>query len=849
MERRRYSDQIRKVMKENVIDFHGDIALFPFGKRGKLVKNILNSEFDIQETYIIDNFCLSSETITFNEFAKIKDTECLILLCTDINDIKEKMKQDVSDLKINSVIDVFPEGIKYCEGWIPDDILEDIYIQIEKLVMSDEQSIYELLGDVEEKLLADNFEDYLEIKGLDTRLRRAYSLTAYLLKRKCVINQKDILAGNASYRRNNRTYPQNFSEELEDILSKGIINSERKEMVLSAEKMGLFFRVSGGHVVPNYAKLLNCGIDALLQEIRNRYKSAIDKDKLLFYKAEIIVIRALQETILKYAQSAIKEERDDIYNACINIAHKKPESFFEAVQLFWIQHEVMVLEGNIKGISLGRVDQFLYPFYAKDLEKGCLDSEKTLKILCDLWEKFEFDRGALAFQNVTLGGLTDDKTDGSNELTLLCLEAQNIVRHNQPMLSLRTNEYTNNKVWDKALEVIGSGMGVPALFNDNIVIEAKKNAGIDQRDAYNYAIVGCVEPSVSGMEYSHTEGLRINWCKILELMLFGGNCPVTNNKWKLKKYEQLETIKDFNYFYNWYKSELIQAIECGCETIAIADELYGKKWPAPYLSLLMDGCLESGIDVTCGGTKYNNLSVNFAGMANTVNSLYVIKELVFEKQKVKLEDLPMILYSDYENCDKLLEQIIDMPKYGNDDDIIDKMMTELIDLSVSTIRKYKCKRGGLFQAGFYTVILHSEMGKKMVATPDGRRKGWALASSLSPTQGTDTHGVLAVLNSVTKLPLNKMGNGMVLDVKFSPNVFEDYYQRQKIREVIKAYFENGGHEIQINVVNKDTLMQAQRHPDEYKTLMVRVSGFSTYFTALDKTLQDEIILRYENKSV
>lgn len=564
-----------------------------------------------------------------------------------------------------------------------------------------------------------------------------------------------------------------------------------------------------------------------------------------FYKAEMISLRALQEFIFRYGQKAFKENRQDVCDMLFHIAHDKPENFMEAVQLLWLQHEVMVAEEDISGISIGRLDQILYPFYKKDINEGKITDDIALNILCSFWDKFEAPRELITFANVTLGGDICEGVDGANELTLLCMEAQNRVRHNQPMLSLRTNEHTDNKVWDKALEVIATGMGVPALFNDKVVMEAKQRIGVSKEDVYKYAIIGCVEPTIPGCEYSHTEGLRINWCKIMELMFFHGVCPSTGNNWPLKNIRNLSEIYSFEYFYQWYKEELIYAIEYGCKLTQETTETYGKIWSAPYLSLFMEGCMKKGVDVIEGGTKYNNLTVNFAGMANTVNSLYAIKKLVYEEKFIDLEKLPNILLNDFKQEDRLLGMIQALPKYGQDFDEIDMMMKELIELSISTIEKYNCDRGGMFQAGFYTVWLHAMMGEKMVATPDGRRKGKALASSLSPVQGTDTKGVLAVLNSITKQPLYHMGNGMVLDVKFAKQAFENQCQREKIREVIKAYFKKGGYEIQMNVVNKDTLIKAQENPEEYRNLLVRVSGFSTYFVELNKTTQDEIIARTE----
>lgn len=842
--RKRYSTQIKEIIQEKIVGFNGNIALYPFGRRGRLVKEILNNEFDIHEKHIIDNNLTDSNIISIESFLTMNDTNCLLLICTDNNELKTEIKKNIRHFNKKQIVDVFPENTKYCEeedgwiadkGWLEEDVLRDIHAKADLLVFEKDNTLYDMIKELNEDVLLKLYEDFLCASNISAGLGRAYNLLMYLSKYNVKVNKKDLLVGELHLRKWGRRGYQPVSEMK--------CTLQNSKATISAFNMGLFFSSIGGHVVPNYEILLKSGIDKLLEDISILYEK--NKTEKNFYKAEMISLRALQEFILRYGKKAVQANRQDIADMLFHIAHDKPENFIEAVQLLWLQHEVMVAEGDISGISIGRLDQILYPFYKKDINEEKITDDIALNILCSSWNKFEAPRELITFANITLGGGIYRGTDAANELTILCMEAQNRVRHNQPMLSLRTNEYTDNKVWDKALEVIATGMGVPALFNDKVVMEAKQRTGISTEDAYNYAIIGCVEPTIPGREYSHTEGLRINWCKIMELMFFHGVCPSTGNSWPLKNKRDLSEIDSFEYFYQWYKEELVYAIEYGCKLIQETTDTHGKTWSAPYLSLFMEGCIEKGIDVTEGGTKYNNLTVNFAGMANTVNSLYVIKKFVYEEKVIELERLPDILQNDFKQEDEFLERIRALPKYGQDFDEIDMMMKELIELSISTIEKYNCDRGGMFQAGFYTVWIHAMMGERMVATPDGRRKGKALASSLSPAQGTDTKGMLAVLNSITKQPVNHMGNGMVLDVKFTKQAFENQSQREKIREVIKAYFEKGGYEIQINVVNKDTLIKAQNNPEEYRNLLVRVSGFSTYFVELNKITQDEIIARTE----
>lgn len=705
-----------------------------------------------------------------------------------------------------------------------------------------------------------SFESFLDEKFVnrDVALCRAYSLALYMMTRPLNVNEDDILVGKAEYRDVKSTYPAGTVGEIQGLMECGAIDHKTAEQILSAENMWMFFRVPGGHVIPNYSLLLKKGYEVLAQEI---------KDKLLlcngehrdFYLSELIVCRSAQEQIARYrnkvqeiAKTATSQNNrvqlEKIAQSCQRLYCGRPEHFIDAVQLVWFAHENLVSEGNLRGLSFGRMDQYLYPFYEEDINSGYITKEQVLKYLCALWNKMGFDQTSFNFQNITLGGSDSQGRNEYNELTLLMIDATLKVRANQPMLSLRVSSSMPQIVWEKAYECLQTGMGVPALFNDDIVVKSKIFSGVDRKDAYNYSIIGCVETSIGGQEYSHTEGMRINWLKVLELMFFEGTCPITGKHWELKEKHHLTDFLDFGSFLEWYKCELEFTVRTACKFMCMADIQYGEKWPVPYLSLLMDGCIEHGNDVTRGGTKYNNLCINFAGMSNTANSLIAIKKLVFEKRKISLNELPAILKDDFRLNNEIKNEILSYPKYGNDNNEVDMLLLELVNMVINIVQQYQVKRGGAFQAGFYTVWLHSIMGANMVASPDGRKSGFSLSSSLSPTQGTDISGPIAAFNSVTKLPLDKMANGMVFDIKFSRRFFSDMGV-ERFKSMVMAYFEKGGQELQMNVVNRDILIAAQKNPDEYRNLLVRVSGFSTYFVLLDKVLQDEIIMRYENESL
>ena len=528
----------------------------------------------------------------------------------------------------------------------------------------------------------------------------------------------------------------------------------------------------------------------------------------------------------------------------MRVAYFPPKTFFEAVQLLAIAHESVVSEAGSGSISLGRIDQYLYPYYEKDLLNGNIKREEAQEIIVALWEKIS--EIELSWQNVTIGGSDCNGNDMCNDLTLFCMEASRRVRADQPQLSLRVHNQMPDRIWNKAFEVIKTGMGFPELYNDIVAVRAKRNMGIAEEDAWNYSIVGCVELSAGGKEYSHTEGARINWVKILELMLNDGKCMFTEIGGLLTEKHELSEFKSFDVFYGWYQRELVNAIKKICKFIDDASENYSVYWPTPFTSNLMYGCLEKGKDVTNEGTIYNNLCVNCVGFASAVDSLEAIDELVFQKKIISLEEYAFALKHNFCGYEFLQIKAQNCAKYGNDIQSVDKKAKELSELFVNTLKKIKMKsRNGVFQPGFYTSYFHSDFGRKTAATPDGRNAEQPLSSSMSAMAGKDRNGPTALINSANKIQMDYFGNGMVLDLKFSRIFLEKKSHMEALKILILEYFERGGMEIQFNVLSKDELIEAQRNPIKYANLIVRVSGFSAYFRNLDKNLQDEIINRTE----
>ena len=684
-------------------------------------------------------------------------------------------------------------------------------------------------------------------------IKKARSLAAFLQEKDIIVEEDDLIAG---YQQ-----PYDFSEPAnepdlyilcrEDAENSGIMDNYEKAVVV-----GLFGVSLGGHVIIDIENVLKKGFAELQKDFENKSVNIREKDNHLLIAA-IIICKAVRCYIKRYAQKAkLLSERTKnenhraelrrISNSCQWLSDNPARTFFEALQMFWLTHEVLTAEFPSGSLSPGRFDQFMFPFYRNDLEKKQLTRKEAKELIEVIWIKFNVPHKQwkdLYFQNITLGGQDAGGFDATNELSYICLEATGELNLPQPSLSVRYHKNTPEEFFDKALKVIRKGGGLPALFNDDIIIPSKEKTGIAIRDARNYAIVGCAEPAVPGKEFGHTEALRINWAKILELMLNSGQCTVTGEKIHMIN-KNLSEFTSFDEFYKAYKEEFKHFIDFGMDSIKILEKAFPRYCPHPYTSMLMEGCVESGRDITDGGAKYNLTAVNGCGMANTADSLAAIKKVIFEDNLFTLDKLKEILSNNFQGEEALRQLLINKaPKFGNDDDNVDLLLKDLSEIFCSCIRNHDNTRGGKFQVGLYTVWWHSVLGNMTGALPDGRLACRSLSNSLSPSQGRDKLGPTALIKSITKLNHKLFSNGMILDMMFLPQLLNNNEGFEKLKILIKTYFDLGGMEIQLNVVDKEILIKAQKSPDDYQNLVVRVSGFSAYFVELEKIIQDEIIER------
>ncbi|MBQ4188236.1 MAG: hypothetical protein II642_10155 [Firmicutes bacterium] len=729
-------------------------------------------------------------------------------------------------------------------------------------------------------------EVFAEMNGQPQCLRVAAAFARFVREKPIVLHDYDLLAGTLQHYRMPESQPilydhrgydlRNFPTshrrpDTERILRECSKEAERREEDASEMKTlsedircGLITLQPYGHAIGGFERVIRLGFDKVRAQIQARLTdTSVTEEQMAQLRAMDMTAEASARymercgekaaELVKVLRSRGGEESEQalcnlerIADSCQRIAHEPAATFFDAVQFSILLQELTIIETSSGSMSLGRMDQIFYPLYAKDLQAGVIGEDEA-QALIDAW-RMKLAGLVQAFQNVAIGGCDREGKFAGNAVTLMILRSAMKYRFDQPLLSLRTTKDMPEEFWDTAMKLISLGDGFPALHNDEVIIPALKRVGVAEEDAWNYGIVGCVEPAIGGKEFSNTEEIRINWLKILEVMLNGGICPMTKMKVPLRERKDLKAIKSIEELTQWFESELVFAIERIAKRCTMVDRYFGSAFPSPYLSMTMEGCAEGACDVTgTDGPVYRFSTINHCGMANVVDSLLAIKAIVFDHQMESLESFCEILLRDFEGREDLrLYAKNKTEHFGNDSEAAACLMKELTDLAAETVDSIENGRGFRYRSGMYSVSSHAVFGLYTGASADGRHRSESLANGLSPVQGTDRKGPVAVIDAVSGLSHERFGNGMVLDLKFLPSILATEEKRKKLSALVQTYFDRGGMEIQFNVVDRNTLLEAQKQPEKYRNLIVRVSGFSAYFTALFKPLQDEIIARTEN---
>lgn len=608
-----------------------------------------------------------------------------------------------------------------------------------------------------------------------------------------------------------------------------------------------------GHIIMDFPSLLTHGLGYYLDLLAQKVTSDPENE---FFRAGLLVFQGMQVHFRRYAnlardlaeiEKSKSRQRELVMMAgcCDKLSSDKPDTFSEALQLIWMASIVGQYESNASSLSLGRMDQYLYPFYESDLAAG-EDPEHLYEVLGDFYIKtndvvlLRSESSAKCFAGfptgytVMLGGLDQYGHASVNALSYLMLEVYQDILLPQPNLSVRMNELIPRKFLLKTCETIRLGTGIPQLFNDEVCVPAFLSKGVSLDDARDYATVGCVETSIPGRTYGLHDIALFNLLRIMELSLYALRDRVDLT------YDQL--LDDIKTRITYYVALVVKGsnhVDLGHRTAA----------PTPFLSVLIQDCLENGKDVTAGGARYNFSGVQGIGEANLSDSLYVIKKLVFENQTLTFSELIDALASNYTGkYASLQNQVIqDFDKYGNDNDEIDEIATKLFHHYAKTLGKYQNVRGGQFIAGAYTVSAHIPLGEAVGATPDGRKAREQLADGgLSPMVGRDRLGPTAVLKSVSKLDNYLTVNGSLLNLKFQPATLKGQQGLNKFADFLMAFTKLKIQHVQFNVQSKATLLDAQKNPEKYGGLLVRVAGYSAFFVDLNQQIQDDIIARVEH---
>ncbi|HBC7360443.1 TPA: formate C-acetyltransferase [Klebsiella oxytoca] len=652
-----------------------------------------------------------------------------------------------------------------------------------------------------------------------------------------------------------RIYREELFPYWENRSMKDFINAQMTDEVKNAVSTQIFSvnqtDKGQGHIIIDYPRLLENGLAALVTEIKAVRQQHPQNS---FYQAVLILLEASQRHILRYAALADemaadcadeqrRKELETIANISRHNAVHRPEDFWQACQLFWYMNIILQYESNASSISLGRFDQYMLPYYQASLNRG-QDPQFLQELLESLWVKCNdivllrstssarYFAGFPTGYTALLGGLTETGRSAVNILSFLSLDAYQNVRLPQPNLGVRVNELIDRPFLRKTAETIRLGTGIPQIFNDEVVIPAFLNRGVSLEDARDYSVVGCVELSIPGRTYGLHDIAMFNLLKVMEIVML-----------------ENESNPDITWdgLINQIRDKIRYYIKLMVEGSNICDIGHRDWAPVPLLSSFIEDCVQHGQDITAGGARYNFSGVQGIGIANLSDSLHALKGMVFEQKRLSFAELIAVLKANFQTPEgeKIRARLINrFEKYGNDIDEVDNISAALLRFYCKEVEQYQNPRGGQFTPGSYTVSAHVPLGSVVGATPDGRLAGEQLADGgLSPMLGQDVQGPTAVLKSVSKLDNFLLSNGTLLNVKFTPATLAGDSGLNKLADFLQAFTRLRLQHIQFNVVNADTLREAQQRPQDFAGLVVRVAGYSAFFVELSQEIQDDIIRR------
>lgn len=636
------------------------------------------------------------------------------------------------------------------------------------------------------------------------------------------------------------------------------------------------------HLAVEYQKVLEIGLkgyeDRVL-DIKNHLDLCVPENlyKYQFYNAVLIVIEAVKTFAKRFSVLAKekakketgkrKEELLEISRICDKVPYQPAQTFHEAIQSVWFIQLILQIESNGHSLSYGRFDQYMYPYLKHDLDNNIITEDEAVELLTNLWiktltinkvrsqaHKFS-SAGSPMYQNVTIGGQTTDKKDAVNQLSFLVLKSVAQTRLPQPNLTVRYHAHINQEFFDEAIEVMKLGTGMPAFNNDEVIIPSFIEKGVKEEDAYNYSAIGCVETAVPGKWGYRCTGMSyMNFPRIL-LIAMNNGVDMTSGKRFVKEcgyFTEMKSYEELMQAWDQVVRELTRMSVIVENAIDLASE---KDVPDVLCSALTEDCIGRGKTIKEGGAVYDFISGLQVGIANMADSLAAIKKLVFDEKKITQQQLWDALVDDFqsEESQRIQRMLIEeAPKYGNDNDEVDQLVVDAYASYIDEMKKYPNTRygrgpiGGIRYAGTSSISANVGQGFGTMATPDGRHAHTPLAEGCSPAHSCDKSGPTAVFKSVSKLPTHEITGGVLLNQKVTPQMLSTEENKQKLEMLMKTFFNRlEGYHVQYNVVSKETLIDAQKHPEKHKDLIVRVAGYSAFFNVLSKATQDDIIGRTE----
>ena len=825
--------------------------------------------------------------------------------------------------------------------------------RIQKLV----DALYEHMPVIESARAKLITESYKETEGEPIITRRAKAFAHILHNIPIIIRDNELIVGSSTIApRGCQTFPEFSYEWLEAELDtvatrtadpfeiaeetkaelkeadkywKGKTTSELATSYMAPEAIkaiehniftpGNYFYNGVGHVTVKYWEVLEIGFEGIMEKAQKELDGCSVGDgnyarKSHFLDAVILSCKAVIDYAGRYAKLAQemaaqtsdpvrKQELFVIAENCSRVPAKGAQNFYEACQSFWFVQQLLQMESSGHSISPGRFDQYMYPYYKKDMEAGTITREFAQELMDCIWVKLndlnkcrdaasaEGFAGYSLFQNLIAGGQNKEGEDVTNDLSVMCIQASMHVHLPAPSLSVRVWNGSPHEFLIKAVELTRTGIGLPAYYNDEVIIPALQNRGLSLEDAREYNIIGCVEPQKAGKTEGWHDAAFFNMCRPLELVFSNG---MDKGEMVGIPTGDVTQMKTFDEFFDAYKKQMEYCISLLVNADNAIDVAHAERCPLPFLSCMIDDCLKEGKSVQEGGAVYNFTGPQGFGIANMADGLFAIRKLVYEDKKVSMKELKEALAWNYDkgldaqsagdmtemimkamqkagrNVDastaegllktfmgmkpgeqktqrfkEIHDMIDEVPKFGNDIPEVDYFAREVAYTYSKPLQKYNNPRGGKFQAGLYPVSANVPLGGQTGATPDGRYAHTPVADGVSPSAGKDVKGPTAAATSVSRLDHFIVSNGTLFNQKFHPSALSGREGLEKFVALIRGYFDQKGMHMQFNVVDRQTLLDAQEHPEKYKHLVVRVAGYSALFTTLSRSLQDDIIRRTE----